>query len=305
MPQPPAPSNARLGPADLGLYTATVLIFGTGWLPLRFQLGVVAPEVSLVWRFSVAAVCMFAFVWASGARISFPARDHLLFAALGASLFSLNFMAFYYAGFHLASGLLSVLFALCAVLIPLMTALASRTWPRRRILLGAILGVAGVCLVFGPVLAERGFGSGLHLGLLAGLAGALLFSFGSMMSMAVGRRRLPQASVNAYGMAYGLVFLAAIALVKGDTFEVEWSPRYLGALAYLIVFPTLLGYAVYFRLIARIGASRAGYGTVMMPVIALLISSVVEDFRWTLAAALGIALVLAGNVLVLGAGKAR
>ncbi len=305
MPQPSSPAQSPFGLADFGLYAATVLIFSSGWLPLRFQLGVVAPEVSLVWRFTVASCCMFAVAKASGARLGFPARDHALFLVLGASLFSLNFLAFYYAGFHLASGLLSVLFALSAVLIPIMSAAASRSWPRPRILAGAVLGVAGVGLVFGPVLSERGLGSGLHLGLFAGLAGALLFSFGSMMSMAVGRRGLPQASTNAYGMAYGLLILAAIALVKGDTFEVEWTARYLGALAYLILFPTLLGYAVYFRLISRIGASRAGYGTVVMPVLALLISSLVEDFHWTLAAALGIGLVLIGNVIVLGAGKAR
>ncbi|MEW6255062.1 MAG: DMT family transporter [Pseudomonadota bacterium] len=305
MPQPSNPAQSPFGPADLALYAATVLIFSSGWLPLRFQLGVVAPEVSLVWRFLAATACMFAIAKISGARLAFPVRDHALFLVLGGSLFSLNFLAFYYAGFHLASGLLSVLFALSAVLIPLMSSAAARAWPRPRILIGAVLGVAGVCLVFGPVLSERGFGSGLHLGLLAGLAGALLFSFGSMMSMAVGRRRIPQASANAFGMAYGLALLAAIAVAKGDTFEVEWTARYLGALGYLILFPTLLGYAVYFRLISRIGASRAGYGTVVMPVVALLISSLVEDFHWTAAAALGIGLVLVGNVIVLGAGKAR
>ncbi|MBA4788345.1 MAG: DMT family transporter [Rhizobiales bacterium] len=304
MPQPSVPSQSSLGPADLVLYAVTVLIFSSGWLPLRLQLGVVDPEVSLVWRFIAASACMFAVAAFSGARMSFPLRDHLLFAVLGATLFSLNFMAFYYAGYHLASGLLSVLFALSAVIIPLMSALASRTWPRPRILAGAVLGVVGVLLVFGPVLSERGFGSGLHLGLLAGLAGALLFSFGSMMSMALGRRGLPQASANAYSMFYGLLLLAAIALVRGVHFQVEWTGRYLGSLAWLILFPTLLGYAVYFRLISRIGASRAGYGTVVMPILALLISSMVEDFHWSLAAAAGIALVLVGNVIVLMAPRA-
>lgn len=301
MSPPPASHSASLGPADLGLYAATVLIFSSGWLPLRFQLGVVDPEISLVWRFLAATAFMFGVVLATGKRLSFPKRDHLLFAALGVTLFSLNFVAFYYAGFHLASGLLSVLFSLVAVVIPLLSALATRTWPRPRILMGALLGVAGVVLVFGPVLKETGLGSGMHLGLMAGMAGTLLFSLGSMMSATVGRRGLPQVSANAYSMAYGLLLLLVIALVKGAPFQVEWTPRYLGALAYLIAFPTLAGYAVYLQLIKRIGASRAGYGAVLMPIMALLISSMVEDFHWTWVAGLGIALVLVGNVIVLGA----
>lgn len=297
---PSSSPQAGLGPADLGLYAATVLIFGTAWLPLRLQLGVVDPSVSLVWRFLIAAACMFAVVAATGNRLSFPVRDHALFALLGVTLFSLNFLAFYYAGFHLASGLMSVLFSLVAVVIPLLSALFTRTWPQPRILLGALLGVAGVALVFGPVLMETGFGSGLDIGLIAGMAGLLLFSLGSMASAAVSRRGLPQASANAYGMAYGFALLLIIALVKGAQFEVDWTAHYVGALAYLIIFPTLAGYAVYLQLIKRIGASRAGYGTVLMPIIALFISSVAEEFHWSWEAGLGIAFVLVGNVIVLG-----
>lgn len=296
-----SPSAAGLGPVDIALYAANVLIFSSGWLPLRLQLGVVDPEVSLVWRFSVAMCCMMAFAVLTGKRMSFPLRDHLIFVGLGATLFSCNFLTFYYAGFYLSSGLMAVIFSLAAVVIPLLTAILSRAWPRPRIIVGALLGVGGVVCVFGPVLLESGLGSGLHLGLLAGLAGTVCFSTGTLISAAAARRGLPQASINAYAIAYGMLIVLAIALARGLPFQVEWTPRYLGSLAWLILFPTLAGFAVYMQLIKRIGASRAGYGTVMMPIVSLLISSLVEGFHWTLAAALGIALVLIGNVVVLGA----
>ncbi|TCT03469.1 DMT family transporter [Aquabacter spiritensis] len=299
MSPPAAPSGSPLAPTDLALYAVTVLIFGSAWLPLRFQLGVVDPEVSAVWRFLVASSCMIAIVLATRGRLSFPWRDHLLFAVLGATLFSLNFLSFYYAGFHLTSGLMSVLFALVAVFIPILTAISTRTWPQPRILAGAIVGIVGVGLIFGPELTESGLGSGLHLGLMAGLAGTVLFAFGSMASAIAGRRGLPQASVNAFSMTYGFLFLLAIALLKGATFQVEWTGRYLGALAYLIFFPTLLGFAVYMQLIKRIGASRAGYGAVLFPIVALLLSTAFEQYHWTWSAAAGIALVLTGNVVVL------
>lgn len=301
MTSPTSPSTARLAPRDIALYALNVLIFSSGWLPLRFQLGVVDPEVSLVWRFAAATCCMFAFAALSRERLVFPLRDHLLFAGVGATLFSLNFLTFYYAGFSLSSGLMAVIFSLAAVVIPLLTALATRTWPQGRILLGALLGVAGVVCVFGPVLVESGLSSGLPLALASGLTGTVCFSLGTLLSARAGRRHLPQASVNAYAMAYGLAILLAIALLRGLHFQVEWTPRYLGSLAWLILLPTLAGFAVYVKLISRIGASRAGYGTVMMPIVALFISSVVEGFHWTLGAGLGIALVLIGNVVVLRA----
>ncbi|OYZ90392.1 MAG: hypothetical protein B7X99_17145, partial [Rhizobiales bacterium 17-65-6] len=231
--------------------------------------------------FVAATACMFAFALLTGKRLAFAPREHLFFAGIGGTLFSLNFLTFYYAGFHLSSGLLAVIFSLAAVVIPLMGAVVTRSWPRPRILVGALLGVAGVGFVFGPVLQEQGFGS--------------------MLSAAAGRRGLPQASCNAYAMAYGLALVLCIALVRGVPFQVDWSARYLGSLAWLILFPTLAGFAVYMKLISRIGASRAAYGTVMMPVVALLISSLFEGFHWTLSASLGIALVLIGNVVVLGA----
>ena len=297
-----APSTspaAGLGPLDVGLYTATVIIFGSGWLPLRLQLGVVAPEVSGVWRFLVAGLIMFAWVAARGGRLSFPLKDHLLFAALGGTLFSLNFVTFYYAGFYLPSGLLSVLFSLAAVFIPLIGGILSGVAPNRRILLGAVLGVLGVVLVFGPSVLDKELSASLPLALGLAMVGTLSFSFGSFAIAAAGRRGLPQGPVNAYSMLYGVVFCVGIALVTGADFKLDWTVRYLGSLAYLIVVPTLLGFGIYVTLIRRIGPSRAGYGTVMFPVIALALSTVFEGYHWTLFAACGVALVLLGNVVVL------
>lgn len=299
-----APSTSPasgLGPLDVGLYTATVFIFGSGWLPLRLQLGVVAPEVSGVWRFLIAGGLMFAWVALRGGRLAFPLKDHLLFAALGLTLFSVNFVTFYYAGFYLASGLLSVLFSLAAVFIPLIGGMLTGIAPNRRILIGAVLGVFGVALVFGPSVLEKEVSTSLPFALGLALVGTLSFSLGSFVIAAVGRRGLPQGSVNAYGMIYGVVFCALLALLTGADFKLEWTARYLGSLAYLIVVPTLLGFGVYMTLIRRIGPSRAGYGTVMFPIIALALSTIFEGYHWTVFAACGVALVLIGNVVVLRA----
>lgn len=299
MPAPRPLPDAALNSTDLLLYVATVFIFGSGWLPLKLQLGVVAPEVSGVWRFLAAWLVMLAIAVATGSRMRFALRDHLLFAAMGATLFSLNFVSFYYAGYHMPSGLLSVIFALSAVFIPLLSAACLGLPLRRRVLAGAAAGILGLVLVFGPAAVDGEGMHGIGTGLALALAGTVCFSLGSLFSGIAGQRSYPLPSLTAWGFFYGLVFLALIALAHGSPFIVEWNARYLGSLAYLVVAQTLSGFAVYLLLIRRIGASRAGYGTVLFPLVALALSTWFEAFHWTLTAAAGIALVLAGTLLVL------
>lgn len=301
------PRDASLTPTDYALYGASVLIFGSGWLPMKMQLGVVAPEVSGVWRFLIASVIAFGLLLARGDKLVFPWRDHLLFAGLGACLFSLNFMSFYYAAYYLPSGLISVVFALTAILVPVISAVFLRMPLRANVLVGALAGIAGMALVFGPsILAVTADATGesearMGLGLLLALSGTLCFATGSIVSGVAGRRAVPLMSMTAFGFLYGFLVLLLFSLARGATFQVEWSARYLGSLAFLIAGPTLSGFGVYFLLVRRIGASRTGYATVLFPLVALALSTLFEDFHWTVSAALGIALVLAGVVLVLRA----
>lgn len=139
--------RASMTAIDFGLYAFTVVAWSTSWFAMHMQVGVVAPEVSLVWRFLIATVLMFIWAAASGARLSFPAATHLRFAALGALLFSLNFVCFYYAGMSTPSGLLSVVFS-CAALVNLgLGALFFGEAIERRVVLGAAVGLGGVVMM--------------------------------------------------------------------------------------------------------------------------------------------------------------
>lgn len=299
MPPASSPADRPFGPRDLVLYIITILIFGSGWLPMKLQLGAVAPEVSATWRFLAGLLVMLAVVLATGGRLLFHARDHLLFAGLGATLFSLNFLSFYYAGYHLPSGLISVMFSLSAVLIPLFSAVLLGVPLRRRVLIGAAVGVAGLGLVFGPSIADGQGIRGVWEGLGLAFSGTICFALGTLLSGVAGRRGYPVSSMTFWGFFYGFLILLTVSLARGQTFALEWTPRYLGSLAVLVVVQTLLGFAVFMQLVRRIGASRAGYGTVIYPLVALALSTVFEGYHWTLAAACGIALVLAGNLMVL------
>ncbi|MDH3338021.1 MAG: EamA family transporter, partial [Gammaproteobacteria bacterium] len=82
-------------------------------------------------------------------------------------------------------------------------------------------------------------------------------------------------------------------------FNFSLQPGYIISLAYLAVFGSAIAFGCYLALIRRIGSARAAYSSVLFPVVALAISTVVEGYRWTAIAALGIMLTLAGNWLIL------
>ncbi|MBV8567004.1 MAG: DMT family transporter [Methylobacteriaceae bacterium] len=284
---------------DYLLYVLVVFAWSTSWIALKLQLGTVAPEVSIALRFAIAALLMFGWASLSGVRLAFPLSEHLRFALLGVLLFGTNFVLFYYGGLSTPSGLLAVVFSCAALFNLILSAAIFRQRPERSVAFGAVLGFAGVLAMFAP----RIFSAGLDGSALGGLAlcvlGTLSFCLGNMVSVAVQRSGIGVISANSWGMAYGALFLALVALLRGLPFTIEPSLAYLGSLIWLSTVSSVLAFAAYLTLLGRIGAARAGYSTVMFPVFALLISTVVEGYVWTPIALVGLVLALAGNFIVL------
>ncbi len=293
--------HGALTAADYALYAIVVITWGAAWLPLRLQLGVVSPEVSAVWRFLLGGLIVFGWLIAVKGKVRFPFSDHLRFAVLGLTMFSFNFLSAYYAGFHLNGGLLAIIFSLTAVINPLYAALLGRGGLNVRVVAGAVIGVVGVVLLFGPKLVSIDAQPGMLTGVLLMLASIFIFSTGNMFSAAFQARGLPVLSANAWSMLYGTAFLALFALFRGQPFIVEWTPKYVLSLLWLAVAGTAIGFFAYVTLIGRIGTGRTGYVTVLMPLVALALSTLFEGYSWTVWAMIGVALVLIGNVIVLSA----
>lgn len=291
--------TAAFSGTDYALYALVVLLWGTSWIGIHFQLGVVDPEVSILWRFLIAAIVMIGWVVVRGGPLSFSPALHLRFAALGLFLFSTNFLCFYYGGLTTPSGLLAVVFSLASIGNMLLGAVFFGTRPSRRLIFGAVLGFTGVATLFEPQIVGAEFDRNALVGLLLCAAGTFCFCCGNMISSAIQRRSVPVLSANAWGMSYGVVFLTAFALLNGSHITIEPTILYLGSLLWLAIMASVIAFAAYLTLLGRIGAGRAGYSTVMYPVIALAISTLVEGYVWTLPSFLGLGLVLGGNLLVL------
>jgi drug/metabolite transporter (DMT)-like permease len=293
------PAAVRLARTDLALYAAVVFLWGTSWIALRAQLGVVAPEVSAVWRFALAAAVMWGWVGIARVRVSYGWADHVRFFATGCCLFSLNFTLFYYGALTIPSGLLAVIFSLASIINVILSALLLRQRIERRVAAGGVLGAAGIALLFWPQIAGAGFDRAALAGLGLCIGGTVLFCFGNMMSMVVQRRGVPLLASIAWAMTYGLGVLVAVSLARRQAFTIEPTAVYVASVLYLAVGASVMAFAAYLALLRRVGAARAGYSTVLFPIVALAISTVVEGYVWTVFAVIGVILALAGNVLVL------
>ncbi|PVB63132.1 DMT family transporter [Labrenzia sp. 011] len=293
--------TAGFTPADYGLYATTVLAWGFSWIAMKGQVINVSPEVSVFWRFVLAAAVMMVWATARGHRMSFPFRDHLRFAGLGAFLFSTNFTLFYYGASYLPSGLLAVIFSTTSIFNLFLGLLLFGQRPNPLALTAGLAGFIGIGLMFWPQLAGAEFNSQAAIGLAFCVGGTLSFCFGNMLSADTQKRGIGVTPATAWGMVYGMVFLGIVSLLRGQSFAIEWSATYLGGLVYLAIIASVIAFASYLRLLGRIGSARAGYATVLFPVVALTLSTIFEGYHWTPLAIAGVLCVLGGNLIMLRA----
>lgn len=279
------------------LFAVTVLIWGTTWIAIALEVGPVPVLVSVFYRFGAAAVLFLAGLALSG-RLRVPAwRDQPWIVGQALCLFCLNFLCFYTAAASVPSGLIAVVFSLATVFNAVNARLFWGDPIRQRTLVAAAFGVAGLALLFAPEIVGNAPARTLRGAGLAAL-GTLFFSFGNMISRRNSAAAVPPTIANAWGMAYGALALLALIGLTGTPVVAPSGPAYIGAMLYLAVFGSIVGFTTYLTLVARIGSSRAAYATVLFPVVALGISTVWEGYVWHGPQVLGLALTLVGNLVM-------
>lgn len=285
--------------ANILFYGTTVLIWGSTWLAIKFQLGSVDPMLSVAYRFSLAAVVLLLWCVLTRRAMRFTRRDHLFIALQGVLLFALNYLFFYLAELHITSGLAAVVFSTIVIMNLLNGALFLKTPVEMRVLGGGLLGLLGLVLLFWPELASFDLRDRGLYGLLLCVLATFLASLGNIVSARNQQQRLPVVQTNAYGMSYGALFMFLVAWGAGTPLSFDFSMDYLLALVYLALFGSVIAFGCYLTLIGRVGAGRAAYVTLLFPIVALGISTLAEGYHWSLAGLLGLLLILGGNGLAM------
>lgn len=284
-----------LGP----LFAIPTLIWGSTWFAIKFQLGVVAPEVSVAYRFALAALILAAWCAATGRSLALPRRAHAWMALQGVTMFGLNYVAVYEAEQRLASGLVAVVFSTIVFMTPFGARAAFGTPVAARTLAGAVLGVAGIALLFLPELEAAGEGGANAVGLAFAIASPLIAALGNLVSMRMQRDQLPVLSSTAWGMGYGALVVAIVAGAAGASWTFDPRAPYVLSLLYLAVFGSIVAFATYLTLLKQVGPGPSSFVGVATPVVAMLVSTAFEGYRWSWVGALGVALAAVGNVIAL------
>lgn len=280
------------------LYILVVVIWGTTWIAIYMQQGVVSVPVSIFWRFAVAAVVMLVVLLALGRLKRIGPKDHLFCVLQGACVFGFNFFCFYHAAAYISSGLESVIFSMAVLFNAFNNLLFFRKKPSPRVLPAAALGIAGIVALFWHDLVATQMAPSLLIGIGLSALGTFGFSLGNMISARHQSRGLETLSTNTYAMFYGTAIMGVVALADGESFMPDFTARYIGSLLYLAIFGSVIAFGAYFTLVGRIGASQAAYSTLLFPLVALTLSTFYEGYVWHANAVLGLVMILLGNLVM-------
>ena len=279
------------------LYFVVLLAWGSSWFAISFQLGDVAPQVSIAWRFLLASLMLFVWSYARGLQLSFSWRDHFSWLLLGFFLFCVNYICAYIGSFYLVSLIFSTL-TLFTVFNGFIFFKKPIRWP---ILFGAVVGIFGLSIIFSTEInnTDWSLNSGVVKGFLWMLLATFFASIGMLLSGQMQARKMPLVQSNAFSMLYGSLIIVTYVGFSDVSFSYSTSYSYVISLIYLALVASVIGFGVYLKLVGNIGADKASYVNIFTPTIALLLSTFFENYQWSLAGLLGVILIFIGNIIVL------
>ena len=280
-------------------FAIVTLIWGTTWIVIKFQLGDVNPSWSVTYRFLTGGLALMA--WCVWKRMPLTVPRHALpfLVVLGLFQFVLNFNFVYRSELYIPSGIPAVAFALLMVPNAILAWIFLKRPVSRRFLLGAALGIAGVSLLFAQQLSLPGSREDTILGLLLVIAGVLSASIANVMQASPKAMTFPAVAGLAWAMLIGAGLNAMLAFTVTGEVQFSTAPTYWLGFLYLGVMASAVAFALYFDLIRQMGPAEAAWTSVLIPIIAMAISTMVEGYRWTPLSVGGSLLALAGLVIAL------
>ena len=281
------------------LFIITLFCWSPTWYVIKFQLGYVDPLVSVFYRFLIAAVFIFIYLIIKKEKLKFSFNYHVWFLLFGVCLYSLNYVFFYLSNTYLISAFPAIMFSTVVIMNILGEGFYFKKKPSFKTLLGATIGMVGIIIIFNDEIFNFNLENGTHVGLFLALLGTFCASTGNMVHQRNLNNNFPLIPTIAYAMLYGSLVTLLITQIKGTELLFEYTFSYIAALAYLSIVGSIFAFIFYLKLLEKVGAGRAGYVGVVMPVLALLISTIFEDLKWQQDLIIGLPVLIIGAVLVI------
>ena len=281
------------------LFISTLIVWGPTWYIIKFQLGIVDPMTSVFYRFFLSSIIILVFCVLKKINLRFSLKEHFFIAALGVSLFNINYVLFYLSTVHLISGFVALCFSSILFLNVINNIIFKGKFPKIMTLVGGFIGTLGLLFIFYDEIINFEFSKGTSIGILLGVLATYFASIGNLISEYTSKIKLNVVAVTGYGMLYGSITLLIYLLVTGIELNFDFSYRYVFSFLFLGIFGSVFGFILYLSVIKNMGANDAAYIAIIMPLIALIISTIFENLEWDLNLYVGAILVLFGNILIL------
>jgi drug/metabolite transporter (DMT)-like permease len=287
--------RGKLSALDLTAVAICALAWGTTWFTITLQLGVVDPVVSLVYRFTLAALVLASWTLLRHEAIRLNGPQHAAAAGVGLFMFAADYACTYAAELRIVSGLVALIFATLAfVNLVVFRVLLGQRAPRHAWVAAAV-GAAGVALLSWSEIMQSRLDSATVIGIALAFGAVLLSGIGNVFAYRGEAAGAPLAASTAWGMAYGALALALYAVVTGKHWSFEPTARYVLSLCYLALVASVLAFTLYFGLARRCGYTMASYILALTPLLAMAMSVLFEHKRWPPVTLVGVALVLWGQ----------
>jgi drug/metabolite transporter (DMT)-like permease len=297
----PAPPHALLRPRVAVPFLTISLIWGSTWFVITGQIEAVPPAWSVAWRFVLATLGMFALAMATGNTLRMPRAAHLLALAIGLTQFCGNYMLVYQAELHLTSGIVAVMIGLMIVPNAVFGRLLLGQRITPRFALGSAIAIGGIALLLLNEARETPLGGNVGLGIWLALGAMVAASISNVIQAGGTGRQVPLMTLIAWSMLYGTLIDATLAAATSGPPVLPADGQYWLGTAYLAFAGSVVTFPLYYRLIREIGAGRAAYHNVLVVIVAMLLSTLLEGYRWSALAGCGAALALLGLVIALRA----
>ena len=281
------------------LFIATLLCWGPTWYIIKFQLGTVDPMVSVFYRFFLASVIILLFCIYKKINLRFSIKEHFFIAVLGIFLFNINYVIFYLSTQYLISGFVALCFSSILFMNVINNIIFHRSSPNIVTLIGGTIGTLGLIIIFYDEIITFEFSSGTSYGIFLGIIATYFASLGNLISAHTSKIKLEVIPVTGLGMFYGSISLVIYLILMGNSFSFELSHQYIFSLIYLSIFGSVFGFSLYLTLIKKLGSNDAAYVAIIMPLVALVVSTFFEGLVWDLSLVLGAIMIVLGNVIIL------
>ena len=284
---------------NLTLFGITLFCWSPTWYIIKFQLGYVDPLVSVFYRFFAAAIIIFIYLLIKKKNLKFSLNHHVWFLLFGIFLYSLNYVFFYLSNTYLISAFPAIVFSTVVIMNILGETFYFKKKPSFKTLIGATIGMLGIIIIFNNEIFNFSLSNGTHIGLFLAFLGTFCASTGNMIYQRNLNNNFPLIETIAYAMLYGSLLTLLITQIKNTQLLFEYTFSYIASLIYLSIVGSIFAFIFYLKLLERIGAGRAGYVGVVMPVLALLISTLFENLEWQTDLIVGLPILIIGAVLVI------